>query len=327
MVRLKSLACLLPLALFLSGAGGASAASPPQPVEEFVATNGVVLQVLDWGGSGPALIFIHGLADDPHVFDDLVPAFTGKFRVIAYARRGSGSSDAKGPYDAKTLGADLLGLMDALKIDKADLAGYSAGGDEVTTLAVEHPDRVAKAIYLEGGYDWSDPEFRAAVKVLPVDFFNLPPSARSSLVAYLAYEKANQYPSLDDIGRVGSDLMAKVVFQPDGSLRNRMPPGRVAALFAALQENPPRDYRRMTCPVLAIYADHEYDTANPDPAVRTHILAYEKAHWKPFQAHSIARVRQEIADVTIVQVPGAHGSFLMTSRDKVVAAMRKFLLP
>jgi pimeloyl-ACP methyl ester carboxylesterase len=89
----------------------------------FVTANGVRLQYLDWGGSGPALILIHGGLDNPHMFDDLAPAFTDRFRVIAYARRGCGRSETKEPYDIGTLTEDLRGLMDGLGIGKAHLAG------------------------------------------------------------------------------------------------------------------------------------------------------------------------------------------------------------
>lgn len=89
----------------------------------FVTANGVRLHYLDWGGSGPPLILIHGLGENPHYFDDLAPAFTDRFRVVAYARRGHGQSDAKGPYDTATLTEDLRALMNGLGIAKAHLAG------------------------------------------------------------------------------------------------------------------------------------------------------------------------------------------------------------
>jgi len=56
----------------------------------FVTVNGIRMNYLDWGGNKPVLILIHGFQDNPHVFDDLAPAFTDHFRVIAYARRGHG---------------------------------------------------------------------------------------------------------------------------------------------------------------------------------------------------------------------------------------------
>src|SRR5271165_6426931 len=86
----------------------------PKVKSGIVNANGVRLNYLDWGGSGPPLILIHGLGDNPHIFDDLAPAFTDRFRVVAYARRGHGQSEAKAPYDTATLTEDLRGLMDGL---------------------------------------------------------------------------------------------------------------------------------------------------------------------------------------------------------------------
>jgi hypothetical protein len=63
----------------------------------FIIANGVRLHYLDGGGPGPVMILIHGCGDNPHIFDDFAPAFADRFRVIAYARRGHGQSEAKEP--------------------------------------------------------------------------------------------------------------------------------------------------------------------------------------------------------------------------------------
>jgi alpha-beta hydrolase superfamily lysophospholipase len=58
----------------------------------FVIANGIRLNYLDWGVSGPALVLIHGCGNNLHLFDDLASALTDRFCVIAYARRGHGRS-------------------------------------------------------------------------------------------------------------------------------------------------------------------------------------------------------------------------------------------
>lgn len=152
----------------------------------FVTANGIRLNYFDWGGSGPVLILIHGLFDNPHIFDDLAPAFTDHFRVIAYARRGHGLSDAKEPYDTATLTEDLRGVMDALGITKADLAGWSMGGEEITAMAGTHPQRVDRIVYLDAAYYPEDPAFEAASKAMPSIYLNPPASAMASLDAWRA---------------------------------------------------------------------------------------------------------------------------------------------
>lgn len=311
--------------VLMSGPELYAAPSSPQEIEGFVEVNGVRLQYLDWGGVGPALILVHGLADTPHVFDDLVPAFEHDFHVIAYALRGSGNSDVTGPYDVSTNTEDLRALMDALGILRADLVGYSAGGNEVTEMAARHPERVRRVIYLDGGYDWSDQDFKAFIKSLPARSFDPPESAMTSLASFRSYLKSSTYAELDDMRRIEANFRDKIVVQSDGSVKFRTPADTLDALYAALWGNPPRDYADVQCPVLAIYASYLYDLHVPDTARRRELETYERTFWLPFQTKSIERLQREIRHANIVHVSGAHSSFFMTDRAHVVKAMKRFL--
>lgn len=307
--------------------GSASALTDTRaPLEGFVEVNHVQLEYLDWGGAGPSLILIHGLADTAHVFDDIAPAFTDAFHVIAYTRRGSIGSEIKGPYDLATLTEDLRGLMDALGIAKADLIGLSAGGDEVTQMAATYPDRVRHVVYLDAAYDWASPMFQAAVQALPIGFFDPPASALASLNAYRAYQQATIYPSLDAMQRVEANLRQKVVVQTDRSVRVRMSKDTVAALYAAVFTNQRRDYSEIHCPTLAVYAEHLYDWNIADVKHRRELINYEKQYWTPFQASSTEHLRRSLASAQIHHVNAAHSSLILTHRQQVVAMMRKFLL-
>src|SRR5439155_8228335 len=63
----------------------------------------VRLEVLDWGGSGPPLVFLSGLQDVAHGFDDFAPRFIDHHHVIAITRRGYGySSQPRSGYDLAT---------------------------------------------------------------------------------------------------------------------------------------------------------------------------------------------------------------------------------
>jgi hypothetical protein len=59
----------------------------------FVEANGIKLHYLDWGGQGETLLFLAGLGDNAHIFDDLAPEFTDHFHVLAMTRRGFGEPD------------------------------------------------------------------------------------------------------------------------------------------------------------------------------------------------------------------------------------------
>ncbi len=308
-----------------AAAAPASWSDPSPHTPGFVTANGVRLEYLDWGGTGPALILLHGSGDNAHVFDDLAPAFTDRFHVLAYSRRGHGLSAAKSPYDTVTLTEDLRGFMEALGIAKASLVGWSLGGNEITTMAALYPERVARLVYLDAGYDWADPEYKRAFEAYPPRLLDTPATAMASLDAYRSYEKAVDYTQLDDMRRVEAYLRESVVIQPDGSVQPRISKDVTDALTAALWTNPRRDYTRVSSPVLAIYAESMIDLKVADRDRRADALAWERGYMAPFRAKSIARVRRELPNVRVLSVPGAHDSFFLTSRERVVKAMRRFL--
>ena len=120
-----------------------------EPTGDFVPVNGVRLHTLDWGGDGPALVFLAGYANTPHVFDAVAKVLTDRFHVLGLTRRSHGESDqpVEG-YDIPTLGDDVIGYLDALGIDRASFVGHSFAGHELCYLASAHPDRVAKLVFI-----------------------------------------------------------------------------------------------------------------------------------------------------------------------------------
>jgi pimeloyl-ACP methyl ester carboxylesterase len=150
---------------------------------------GVKLEVLDWGGSGPPLVFLAGLGGTGHFFDRFAPKFTQRHHVYAITRRGHGASSAPPltdeNYDADRLGDDVLAVIAALKLQKPVLAGHSIAGEELSSIGTRHPDKVAGLIYLDAVYQYSF--YNPAVHDLALDtamvrrdldrMFDLQPSA------------------------------------------------------------------------------------------------------------------------------------------------------
>jgi len=124
---------------------------------EFVTVNGVRLNYLDWGGTGEAILFLHGFPGSGHNFDEMAPKFVNKFRVLALTRRGHGRSEKiETGYETDNLVEDVRQFLDAMKIKRVNLVGFSAGGDELTRFAGLHPKRVLKLVYLDAAYDRRD---------------------------------------------------------------------------------------------------------------------------------------------------------------------------
>ncbi len=123
------------------------------------ADDGTFIEVLDFGGSGPPLLFVAGQNATGHVFDAFAARLTAKHRVYAVTRRGFGYSDQPPPspetYSARRLGDDVLSVMTALKLDRPILAAWSMGGSEVSSIASRYPERIAAAVYLDAAYAYA----------------------------------------------------------------------------------------------------------------------------------------------------------------------------
>lgn len=121
-----------------------------------VPANGTTLHYVDYGGSGPALVFLAGLGNSAHVFDEFAPRFTDAYHVLAFTRRGYGESGRpRDGYDTGTLAQDVLALLDSLAVPRAVLAGHSVAGDELTEFAARYPERTAALVYLDAAHDRS----------------------------------------------------------------------------------------------------------------------------------------------------------------------------
>jgi 3-oxoadipate enol-lactonase len=110
----------------------------------FARVNGVVLHHQVLGPfERPVLVFINSLGSDLRIWQEVAPAFTERFRVVLYDKRGHGLSDAPpAPYTIDDHTDDLLSLLDHLGIEKASLVGLSVGGMIAQRMAVRSPGRV-----------------------------------------------------------------------------------------------------------------------------------------------------------------------------------------
>jgi len=78
---------------------------------------------------GETLLFLAGLGNNAHIFDGIAPRFTNHFHVLAMTRRGFGLSDKpESGYDVESRVADVLALLDALKVKRVILVGHSIAG-------------------------------------------------------------------------------------------------------------------------------------------------------------------------------------------------------
>jgi pimeloyl-ACP methyl ester carboxylesterase len=115
--------------------------------------NGVDMWIEE-AGSGPALVFVHEFGGDHRMWREQITHFRGRYRCVAYNARGYPPSDVpddENAYGVKIAVADLLGVLDALEIDKTHLVGLSMGAYNILRFALDHPDRVLSIAAASGG--------------------------------------------------------------------------------------------------------------------------------------------------------------------------------
>ena len=133
----------------MTSAAPAFAQSPAMPPVRMVKANGINLAMHE-AGSGPAVILLHGFPGLAYTWRHQMPALAAAgYRVIAPDLRGYGRSDAPEAvedYDIAHLTGDLLGLLDALGVDKAVFMGHDWGGLLAWQMPLLHQARVAGVI-------------------------------------------------------------------------------------------------------------------------------------------------------------------------------------
>ena len=114
----------------------------------FLAVNGCNMHVALSGPPGAsALLLLHSLGTDLHVWDAQADALARSFRVIRPDLRGHGLSDVTpGPYTTDGLARDTLALLDALEVERAHVGGLSIGGMVAQAVAACAPGRVLSLI-------------------------------------------------------------------------------------------------------------------------------------------------------------------------------------
>jgi 3-oxoadipate enol-lactonase len=106
-----------------------------------------VHHTVDGPPDAPALLLINSLGSSLEMWEPLVPALAGRFRVIRYDLRGHGRSPVPpGPYDLADLGADALALLDRLGVDRAHVCGLSLGGMVAMWVAAHEPSTVDRLV-------------------------------------------------------------------------------------------------------------------------------------------------------------------------------------
>lgn len=110
-------------------------------------------------GDGPELVLLHGTGGHLEAYARDIAGLAEDFHVTAYDMIGHGWSDLPDlPYTIDVLSEHLVGLLDALGVQKAHLSGESLGGWVVAWVAAHFPDRVDRLVLNTPGNIANKPE-------------------------------------------------------------------------------------------------------------------------------------------------------------------------
>ena len=317
---------LAPLLLLLAGCrpnADVPAWHDPTPhlVSFVTVAPGVKLEVVDWGGTGPTLLFLAGLQDVAHGFDFFASRFTDRYHVIGITRRGYGaSSQTATGYDLATRLADDRAVLDSLQLDRVALIGHSMAGDELTAFAAAYPERVTRLVYLDAVYDHSTlgPIFAAAVPPPPLTAGDS--ASPLGVQAYLLRTWGQHIPE--------SQIRAIQRFDATGHLRADVTPGSVDSQMLAGAGHP--DWGAVRTPALVISAVIDsvqqvfprYATFDDSTKAKARHFTQLLVTWG---AEGRALIKTRLQGAEWLDLPGANHYVFDSHEAHVEAAMRRFL--
>ncbi|HEX4966428.1 MAG TPA: alpha/beta fold hydrolase [Thermoanaerobaculia bacterium] len=121
------------------------------PASELVRVGDQLVHV-EQAGQGEPLVLLHGFGASTYLWRKVIPGLAASYRVVAIDLNGFGYTERpKDPaaYTREGQVAMVLGVLDALGIERAHLAGHSYGGGLSLFLAARHPERLRSLILID----------------------------------------------------------------------------------------------------------------------------------------------------------------------------------
>ena len=290
---------------------------PLQAEDKQVELRGLNFHYRDWGGEGPPLVLLHGLASNCRIWDLSAPLLTSRFTVYALDQRGHGLTD--GPnhgYEFESVCNDLHAFIQHLGLERPLLAGHSWGGNVVLQYAVDYPDDTAGIIMVDGGtievasmpgMNWQN----AQVRMAPPDFTGT------------TWDGLLERVKGGDLGALwGPDVeeFFRANFQvgPAGEVRPYLTKENHMQCVRALWEHKPSQlFRRVGPPVLIVPAwrdpKSDREALFTNSKVRMVDMAKDllkecQVHWMTDSIHDIPLQRpRELADAIVGFADGVGG--------------------
>jgi len=268
----------------------------------YVNANGLRIHYYRTGMDKPKVIFNHGAGDDGLCWTRVARELEADYDCILVDGRGHGkSSNGKGDYSTAQRVADLVGLIQALGLERPVIGGHSMGADTCMNLAAAHPE-LTRAVFLEDppiiipGEMFGDgkQDFKSEdIGKLMARYMRLFKIMPKFLATRMARKASPTYPDDEIIPWVNAKERMSVNFL------NSMPTMQMDL------DEPFEIFKRISVPVLLFIGDKE----------KMSIVSIESAQ-------EAARVNEK---VKVVHLEGASHDIRRTRFDGYMPALKDFL--
>ena len=269
-----------------------------KPIERWADVRDLRMRYLDWGGDGPPILALHGLASSAHWYDIVAPLLRDEFRIIAPDQRGHGqTTQATDGYGWHSVASDAVGLLDVLGIEETIVFGHSWGGNVAASTAAHFPERVKALVMIDGGF-FSPQMLPGATweafsqRLAPRDVSG----TRADFLERISGQLAVCWN--DEIERI----VQTMVYEKDGQIYDILRPENQAKVIRAMWEDPASDaWARIKCPALIVPAGPPPERANTEFALNRRRMVNMAAdaipncrvNWIPETIHDIGYHKPE----------------------------------
>jgi 3-oxoadipate enol-lactonase len=272
---------------------GESLEGQPSEVRNAAVTSGFVQSAgaeiyYECTGAGPAIVFAHGLGGNHLSWWQQVPHFSRHHTCVTFAHRGfSPSRVTSGSVDPALFAADLLALVDHLKLEEVRLVAQSMGGWTCLNFALHHPKRVRALVMAATGGT--------------VDLSTLDASDRQGVESWVAAHKGvsaelgkrNIHPAAGE--RMAREQPAlEFLYREIDRLSSGFDKEALRAKLLAARTLPATNLKQLTVPVLFISGKEDVVFPPPAAAALASLVPGAQLESVPEAGHSVYFQRPEI---------------------------------
>jgi pimeloyl-ACP methyl ester carboxylesterase len=280
------------------------------------------LEVIDWGGNGTPIVFITGLGNSAHVYEDFAPKFTDKHHVYGITRRGFGKSEkTKNGFNTDTLVLDIIKVLDSLSLKKVILIGHSMAGDELSKIVSLFPKRIIATIYLDAAYNHSNLSVLGKTPQPPQPSDSTLPKVEDIIKDQRKYWGFN-FPR--------GEITATNKFDKNGRYVEDTSLIASLAFTEILKYAKPVSYKAIKCPSLAIYAKREtvferYKEYNLFDTTNKRIATEAIVRWNKYYKTEVENYKQECPSCKVEEIVSGHHYIFLSHPFETEKLIKQFL--